>query len=86
MNITYCPIKGKPHTVEFDDKLKIGLHRKGTQVTLPLGKSDWNLNVMPGFIEVIFTSDDQIDLLIERLTQLKNLKEIYNQPVEEVIL
>lgn len=86
MQVTYCEKTGKPYTVEYPDNLSIGMHRKGTQVTLPLGNDEWSTLSMPNKVSLIFSNDSQIDLLIERLNKLKKLKEIYNQPVEEVVL
>ena len=86
MNVTYCPTNGKLHTVEFDDKMGIGIHRKGTQVTLPLGVDEWQTLSMPSKVQVIFTDDSQIDVLIERLNKLKNLRLKYNEPLQEISL
>jgi hypothetical protein len=86
MNATYCPVTGRLHTVEYEDKLCIGIHRKGVQVTLPLGVDEWQTLSMPSKVQVIFTDDSQIDTLIEGLNKLKNLKMMYNTPVPQVIL
>lgn len=86
MNVTYCPKTGKVHTVEFDDQLSIGVHRKGAQVILPLGSDEWQTLSMPNKTSIIFTNDSQIDLLIERLQKLKTLKAKYCEPVSEIIL
>lgn len=84
--VEYCKSNGRPHTVNFDDGLAMGVHRKGTQVTLPLGVKEWQTLPMPSKLQVIFTDDEQIDRLIERLTKLKSLKAVYNQPINNIDL
>lgn len=85
-NVVYCSKTGKPYTVEFDDKLAIGMHRKGTQVTLPLGIEEWQTLSMPNFVQLIFTDPAQIDTLISKLEYLKSMDNNYNQPNQRVIL
>lgn len=77
----YCEETGKPHTLTFDDGLCVGVHRRGSQVTVPLGDDLWSTLCMNGKVQIIFNSDEQIDLLIQRMEELKTLKNNYNMVV-----
>jgi hypothetical protein len=77
--IQYCRETGKPHTINFDDGLSVGIHRGGVQMTLPLGKSCWSAICKDGKVEVSFKEREQIELLIERLQKLKDLKSNYDR-------
>jgi hypothetical protein len=77
--IEYCRETGKPHTINFDDGLNLGIHRQGLQVTVPLGKGEWGATCKYGKVEFVFKEDEQLDLMIERLQKLKQLKQNYTQ-------
>ena len=86
MNITYCPKTGKPYNLEYDDQVEIGMHKRGTQIVLPLFSKEWQVLPMVNKFQIILTSDSQIDSLIERLTKLKTLKAKYNEPTKELVI
>jgi len=86
MNVTYCPKTGKPYNLEYDDHVEIGIHKKGSRIVLPLFSREWQVCPMVNKFEIILTSNEQIDSLIERLINLKKLKAKYNEPAGEIIL
>lgn len=79
MKTKYCENTGKPHSLFFDDGLSVGIHRQGVQMTVPLGRTEWGAYCKDGKVEIAFKEDSQIDLLIERLQKLKELKANYNK-------
>lgn len=75
--IKYCEKTGKPHTLHYEDGLDVGLHRRGCQIIIPLGVDAWETICVAGKVNLVFTDEKQIDLLISRLQELRELKVNY---------
>ena len=75
--IKYCENTGKPNAKVFEDGLNIGLNRRGAEIIVPLGVDSWETICVAGKVKLQFKDERQIELLIDRLQELKALQENY---------